>query len=68
MELIILSTVAAAAILLAELRDLARREWIDRLTVSAGPPRVAVVAEFTPGSSAANLGPNAPCPELDRAA
>jgi hypothetical protein len=68
MELVILSTVAAVAILIAELRDLARGNPIVRSTTPAVTPRLAPVADLSPGKRAANEQSAAPRPELDRAA
>jgi hypothetical protein len=68
MELVILSTVAAVAILLAELRDLAGRERVDRSSTVTGTARIASVADLATGSDAANQERPAPPAELDRAA
>jgi hypothetical protein len=68
MELVILSTVAAVAILLAELRDFAGGELFGRSTPVAGAPRGDSTAPLASGSGAAN--PEAPARrrELERAA
>jgi hypothetical protein len=68
MELVILSTVAAIAILLAELRDFAGGELFGRSTPMAVAPRSDSTAPLTSGSSAVN--PEAPARrrELERAA
>lgn len=68
MELVILSTVAAVAILIAELRDLARREPLMRGAAAEAAPRRASVADLASGVRAANQESAAPSPELDRAA
>ncbi len=65
MELVMLSTLAAIAILLAELLDLAVREPVGRpMTVSGTSPGAGLAA----GSSAANDPSAAPRRELERAA
>jgi hypothetical protein len=67
MELVILSTVAAVAILIAELRDLAGSARFTRhLAATATSPNTVV--NLAVGSHAANEESAAPRPELDRAA
>ncbi len=68
MELVILSTLAAVAILLAELRDLARRERIRRSPTVPGPSRIASAADLAAGSRAANEQPATARRQLGRAA
>jgi hypothetical protein len=67
MELVILSTFATVAILIAELGALARRERAGWSTALASGPRLASVADLAAGSPAANQEPVAST-ELDRAA
>jgi len=67
MELVILSTVATVAILIAELAGLARREQLGRSATPAGAPRLASLTDLAAGSPAANQESVAH-PELDRAA
>jgi len=54
MELVILSTIATVAILIAELGGLVRGEHFGRSTAPAGAPRLASVADLAAGSPAAN--------------
>lgn len=68
MELVILSTLAAVAILIAELRDLVGREQVDRSVAPTASPHLTAVAELPVGISAANKASAANRPELDRAA
>jgi len=68
MELVILSTFATVAILIAELGGLAHREHLGRSTVPASATRLASVADFAAGSPAANQESVAARAELDRAA
>lgn len=67
MELVILSTVAAVAILIAELRDLAGHQSIAAVGAQAAPQTAAVTSLALAGG-AANEESAAPRPELDRAA
>jgi hypothetical protein len=67
MELVILSTVAAVAILIAELRDLAGRQPLARVGAPL-TPHAAAVGGLTLAGQAANQESAAPSPELDRAA
>jgi hypothetical protein len=67
MELVILSTFAAAVILIAELGDLARRDQIDRSTEASVAPRLAQVVGLSTGA-ATDHQPAATGSELDRAA
>ena len=68
MELVILSTMAAIAILFAELRDFAGREHLDRATPMADARRSDSTAPLVPGSSAASPEASARRQELNRAA
>ena len=68
MELVILSTVAAVAILVAELHDLAGREHFGRPSTPAAAPAVASVTDLAPASRVANEDSAETRPELDRAA
>jgi hypothetical protein len=68
MELVILSTVAAVAILVAELRDLAAGKQFGRPATPAATPAVTSVTDLAPGSRVANEDSAATHPELDRAA
>ena len=68
MELVILSTVAAIAILLAELRDFAAGEQFGRSMTLAGAPRSDSNAPPASGSGAANSEAPARRRELERAA
>ncbi len=67
MELVILSTFATVAILIAELGGLAHRDHLGRSTAPAGASRLTSVADLVSGSHAANQESAAPS-ELDRAA
>jgi hypothetical protein len=67
MELVILSTFATVAILIAELGGLAHREHLGRSTATTGALRLASVADLAAGSPAANQESVART-ELDRAA
>ena len=67
MELVILSSIATVAILVAELRDLAGREHIGRSTVAASAPRLAIVTELASAGAVANQDAVVRA-ELDRAA
>ncbi len=66
MELVILSTVAALAILAAELRDLAGREHMDR-SVAPATPRLTAIAGLASDVPAAQQHATHH-DELDRAA
>ena len=71
MELVILSTLATVAILIAELGDLARRPSVVRPPASAALARLtdpAAVAELATASRAGHEHSTAARPELDRAA
>jgi hypothetical protein len=68
MELVILSTLATIAILVAELSDLALRDRIGRPVAQSGAPRLASLADLSRGSRVANEEGAASHPELDRAA
>ena len=68
MELVILSTVAAVVILLAELRDLIGPVRNDRSTPVAGASRAPSAAELAPRNSVANDQTAAPRHGLGRAA
>lgn len=67
MELVILSTFATVAILIAELGGLAHREHLGRSAAPAGALRLTSVADLVSGSRASNQESVAPA-ELDRAA
>lgn len=67
MELVILSTIAAVAILVAELRDLAGHQPAASVGTQASPHAVAATSLMLAGD-AANQESAAPRPELDRAA
>jgi hypothetical protein len=54
MELVILSTLAAVVILIAELRDLVSRDHIDRSFEPAAGTRLASVVNLATGGTAAN--------------
>jgi hypothetical protein len=68
MELVIISTIAAVAILIAELRDLAVGVRFDRPSTAIATRPIATVVDLASGNHAANEEPAAPRPELDRAA
>jgi len=68
MELIILSTVAAVTILIAELRDLTVRHAIGRPAPSAATPRLTALTDVSAGSRSVKAEPAEARPELDRAA
>ena len=69
MELVILSTVAAVAILIAELRDLAGREHFARPAAAAAVTRLtASVIDLDVRSRVAHEEWAAPPSDLDRAA
>ncbi len=68
MELVILSTVAAVAILIAELRDLAGGVHFTRPSTAVATRQIATVVDLAPGSRAANEESTSPRSELDRAA
>ena len=67
MELVIISTVAAVAILIAELRDLAAGAHFIRSSTAIATRPVATIVDLA-ASHAANEESAAPRPELDRAA
>jgi hypothetical protein len=67
MELVILSTLAAVVILIAELRDLVGGEHIDRSFEPAAGAPLASVINLAAGGTAANQSAAAQA-ELDRAA
>jgi hypothetical protein len=68
MELVILSTVAAIAILLAELLDFAGGEQFGRSMPVAGAPRSDSTSALASGSGAVNPETSARRRELERAA
>ena len=68
MELVILSVIAAVAILVAELREFAGRDRSDRSYRPAAAARGEVPGEHATGYHATNMAPPSSSADLDRAA
>ena len=68
MELVIISTIAAVAILIAELRDLVAGAHFTRPSTAIATRPIATVIDLASGNRVANEESAVPQPELDRAA
>jgi len=64
MELVIISTIAAVAILIAELRDLVAGVHFARPSTATAARPIATVVDLASGNRAANEEPAAPRPKL----